>query len=70
MTIQELAEELLRKDIRQSMGSKEPDTVCPYRAAFVFALTCRTDFRKNSKAYKHYDAIIKWMMANWQKELD
>lgn len=36
----------------------------PHRAAFVDACNARgTDAR--TKQFKHYDRIVKWMIANW-----
>lgn len=40
-----------------------------HRAAFIEAIYARgTDGR--TKQFKHYDKIVKWMSANWDKELN
>jgi hypothetical protein len=36
----------------------------PHRAAFVAALEARGQDAR-TKQFKHYDHIIKWMIANW-----
>jgi len=61
MTTEQYALELLD----EARANNEPS---PFRFAFVDALEARgTDAR--TKQFKHYDRIVKWMIATWVKEL-
>jgi hypothetical protein len=62
MTTQEYAVELLE----EHRGQKAP---CPHRAAFVDALEARGQDAR-TRQFKHYDKIVKWMIANWAEELE
>ncbi len=62
MTTQEYADELRLEAGRNG----EP---FPYRFAFVDALEARGQDAR-TKQFKHYDRIVKWMIANWEKELE
>lgn len=61
MTTEEYALELL-------LEAKESNQPAPYRFAFVDALEARGQDAR-TKQFKHYDRIIKWMIANWPEEL-
>lgn len=61
LTTEDYANELLNE-------GRQNGAPYPHRWAFVEALDARgTDAR--TKRFKHYDRIIKWMIANWA-ELD
>lgn len=60
LTVEQLAREL--RDEQAAMPS-------PEIAAFMDAIEARgTDGR--TAQFKHYDRIIKWMIANWAEQLD
>ena len=57
MSVEDYANELLTE-------AQTKNVPIPKRYAFIDALNARgTDAR--TKQFKHYDKIVKWMIANW-----
>ncbi len=61
MTTEQYANEL--RDEAKANGKP-----CPERFAFIDAINARGQDAR-TKQFKHYDKIVKWMIANW-KELE
>lgn len=55
------AEHFATELLEEAQSGNQPS---PYRFAFVLALESRGQDAR-TKQFRHYDRIVKWMLANW-----